>query len=553
MNDTDYTIKTKPKEIWEEYESGRTFKDAIGLYDEVEVNENMYVGKQWEGVNAPDLPKPVINVTHLVVSWALAQIVSDDIAVSFSALRKNDDIAVIAEGLRAEISRVFEITNAKQKNRMVARNGAVHGDCAKYYYFDPDVENGQPVKGELRSDIIEGRNVIFGNPYNKNVQEQPYNILVQRMLVSEARAEARKYGIHDKYVQMIVADDNENIQELSDEYDHCTVLIKQWRKNGTIWATKTTQNAPIRKPFDTGLKRYPIAWFVWEEVSDQFHGRSIVTGLVQNQISINQIMAMYIRNIQMSAWPKTIYDKDKFPGGWSNAVGKAIAYSGQGGMNDRITDHFHVVRGGDSSNQAMEAIRELISQIKEQIGASDAALGNVRPDNAQAIIAASQQAGVPMELPKLNFKDYVEQEARVIVDLMRNHYGKREVAAESFKTADGAILTDAAGEPVKTIEFDFAKLDSPNTRLNIDVGTAAYWNEIMQIQTLDGLFQNGIIDAKLYVESTPDHYIPNKAKILEALKQREAMQQAVQPEAQQAAMPQLSPGNTQQTPGSVFQ
>lgn len=552
MIDTDYTIKTKPKPIWEEYESGRAFKDGIGLYDEVEVNENMYVGKQWEGVNAPDLPKPVINITHLVVSWAIAQIVSDDIAVSLSALRKNDDIALISEGLKAEIDRVIEITNSKQKNRMLARNGAVHGDCAKYYYFDPDVENGQPVKGEIKSDLIEGRNVIFGNPYNKDVQEQPYNILVQRMLVSEARAEAKKNGMHDKYVELIVADDDDNIQEKSDEYDHCTVLIKLWRQDGTIWATKTTQNSCIRKPFNTGLKRYPIAWFVWEEVSEQFHGRSIVTGLIQNQISINRIMAMYIRNIEMNAWPKVIYDKDKFPNGWNNKVGSAISYSGQGGLNNRITDHFHVVRGGDSSNQAMEAIRELISQIKEQIGASDAALGNVRPDNAQAIIAASQQAGVPMELPKLNFKDYAEQEARIIVDLMRNHYGKRQVAAESFKTADGTILMDADGEPVKTIEFDFAKLDSPDARLNVDVGTAAYWNEIMQIQTLDGLFQNEIIDAELYVESTPDHYMPNKAKILEALKQRKAAQEAMQQTMPQA-MPQLPPGNTPQTPGSVFQ
>jgi hypothetical protein len=541
---TENTFKTRPREIWEEYESGRAFKDGIDLYTDVEVNENMYVGKQWEGVNAPDLPKPVINITHLVVSWAIAQIVSDDIAVSFSALRKNDDIALISEAMRAELARVFEITNAKQKNRMIARNGAVHGDCAKYYYFDPEVENGQAVKGEIKSDLIEGRNVIFGNPYNKNVQEQPYNILVQRMLVSEARAEARRNGINEREVLMIVADADENTNEQSDEYEHCTVLIKQWRKDGTIWATKVTQTARIKKPFDTGLKLYPIAWFVWEEVSEQFHGRSIVTGLIQNQISINRIMAMYIRNVEMNAWPKVAYNKSKFPNGWSNEVGKAMAFVGNN-PNEKITDHYAVVRGGDSSGQAMEAIQKLIDLIKEQIGATNAALGNVRPDNAQAIIAASQQAGVPMELPKLNFRDYVEQEARVIVDMMRNHYGTREVAAESFKTEDGTLLTNDAGDPVKTVAFDFSKLDSPNMRLNVDVGTAAYWNEIMQIQTLDGLFKNGIVDAKLYVESTPDHYIPNKAKILEALKQREA--------AQQAAMPALPQGNSLQTPGSVIQ
>ncbi|HWP67806.1 MAG TPA: hypothetical protein VN437_00805, partial [Rectinemataceae bacterium] len=202
--------------------------------------------------------------------------------------------------------------------------------------------------------------------------------------------------------------------------------------------------------------------------------------------------------------------------------------------------------GGDHSSQALEMIRELINRIKEQVGASDAALGNVRPDNAQAIIAASQQAGVPMELTKLNHKDFVEQEVRIIADMMRNHYGKREVSAESFKAADGTIIADADGNPVKSIMFDFAALESPDMRLNIDVGEASYWSEMRDVQTLDNLFHNAIIGARLYVESMPGKYIPNREKVLEEIKKQEAMQQA-------AATQTLQQGNPLQTPGSVLQ
>ncbi len=537
-------IETKPQKVYEEYTRGRSFNDAIDLYDEVDTNENMYVGKQWEGLNAPDLPKPVINVTHLVVSWAIAQIVSDNIAVSITALKKNDDISLISEALGTENARVFEINNIKQKNRMIARNGGVHGDSAMYFWFDPQEESGQKVKGEIKSEIIEGRNVHFGNPYNRNPQQQPYLILAQRKLVEEWRDEARANGRPEDEVLRIVGDENENRNEESNEFDLCTGLVKMWKKNGTVWAEIVTETATIRKPFNTGLKLYPLAWFVWEEVADQFHGRSIVTGLIQNQVAINRLYAMYIRSVEMNAFPKVVYDKQKLPDGWSNAVGKAIAATpGVEGLN--AAKIAQVIRGGDVSNQVMEAIDKAIAWIKESVGATDAALGNIRPDNAQAIVAASTQAAVPMALVKLNHNDFVEQEVRIINDMMRNYYGTREVAAESFKLDDGTLLTDEVGDPVKTISYDFSKLDNPNMRLNIDIGTAAYWNEIQESTTLDNLFKNSIISARLYVESMPDNLIKNKPKIVEELKKREA--------AAQAAATSPIMGNTPQTPSGSFQ
>ena len=39
------------------------------------------------------------------------------------------------------------------------------------------------------------------------------------------------------------------------------------------------------------------------------------------------------------------------------------------------------------SSQVMQVIESLINYTKEMMGASDAALGNVKPDNTSAIIA----------------------------------------------------------------------------------------------------------------------------------------------------------------------
>ena len=54
--------------------------------------------------------------------------------------------------------------------------------------------------------------------------------------------------------------------------------------------------------------------------------------------------------------------------------------------------------------------------------------------------------------------------------------------------------------------------------LRVDVGPASYWSELVQVETADNLFKNGIItDAVTYLESVPDKYIRNKRGLIEKL------------------------------------
>lgn len=54
------TPNIAPAEIWAEYEQGKSYNQLsdVDLYNTVRQNENFYIGKQWEGVRAPDLDKP---------------------------------------------------------------------------------------------------------------------------------------------------------------------------------------------------------------------------------------------------------------------------------------------------------------------------------------------------------------------------------------------------------------------------------------------------------------------------------------------------------------
>ena len=48
------------EEIQKRYEKAHNFNQQIGLYDTVKVNEDFFIGNQWEGVEANGLPKFVI-------------------------------------------------------------------------------------------------------------------------------------------------------------------------------------------------------------------------------------------------------------------------------------------------------------------------------------------------------------------------------------------------------------------------------------------------------------------------------------------------------------
>ena len=74
-------IKTEPHEIAKEYEDDKSFKSGLDLYETVKRNNNFYHGRQWEGLNAPAIEKPVFNVIKPSVNYLTSMLVTDDIGV----------------------------------------------------------------------------------------------------------------------------------------------------------------------------------------------------------------------------------------------------------------------------------------------------------------------------------------------------------------------------------------------------------------------------------------------------------------------------------------
>ena len=62
-------------------------------------------------------------------------------------------------------------------------------------------------------------------------------------------------------------------------------------------------------------------------------------------------------------------------------------------------------------------------------------------------------------------------------------------------------------------------MDYDSFDININIGAATYWSQLMQVQTMDAFFKNGIIDdALIYLEHVPDGYVSGKEELISELK-----------------------------------
>lgn len=500
------------------YERGLQFNTELGLYDTVTKNENFFIGKQWEGVESNGLPTPVFNFLKRVVLFQVATVTSDNIAMQASPLASTSrldlwDIDQMADILNKQFSAIFERNQLVGLLREYMRNAAVDGDGCLYTWFDPTIENGQNVKGEIVTEVVENTRVHFGNPNSRDVQSQPYILLCRRMMVDEAQQLAKDSGSPDWEA---IGPDHEDFHSPHDAMtdDKVTVLTYLYRdrNTGTIWKYLCTQSVEMAKATDTGLTLYPIVWLNWDYVQDCYHGQAMITGLIPNQIFINKLFAMSMISLMTTAYPKIVYDKTRIAS-WDSRVGAAIGVNG-GDMNAvaKIIDPAQI------SPQIAQFIQLAVDYTQSFLGASDVAMGNVNPTNTSAIVALQRASNIPMEITKQNLYKSIESLGRIYMDHMRNYYGIRHVQVNMNLKPEDMPLGISLPEQQFNRAFDFSQLAQAPVSIQLDVGASAYWSEIATQQTLDNLLVQDKIDLVDYLERIPNGYITKKQELIEKLR-----------------------------------
>ena len=607
---------------WKLYEEGRNYNSSLtpNQYNLVETNTEFFIGNQW--LHLPDtpamrgMPKPVFNILKRVASLFVASLTSSGVAMRYEPLAYYDGSNMedpdhdAAEFTNAAVNNLLEKMKFDYRVREALFDGAQVGDYCAHFYYDPDAlpYGGAfgSYRGEIQMELVDGINVMFGNPNDYHVQTQPYILLVGRDPVEQLRHEAKRYQktrkkgkaggtkVDAEFVDSMIQPDAENdlfpgvggkVELTADDktgkalyvilYTKVTREETERDESGeplyedvlddagnpvyetdsdgnpvldatgaqvpkrreakrlvtTVYATKATRTGVIYENVDTGLSLYPISWGNWERQKNQYHGRALVTGLIPNQVFINSMFATAMRHMQLMAFPKTVYNADLISS-WTNEVGQAIAVHGlQPGQS--VAQAAANLQPAEMSNQIFTLIDKAMAYTKECLGATDAQMGNVKPDNTSALMVLQTNSEVPLENVRAGLNEWVEDIGAILPDMMGTYYGRRPVVVEQeFEE----LITDATGAPqidpmtglmrtqkmVRKVmqEFDFSQLKHICLNLRIDVGATTYFSEIAMTQTLDNLRKDGTLDVIQYLERIPDKLIPKKQELINELRGR---------------------------------
>lgn len=522
------------QQVQDEYQRGQNYNEGLALYSTVKKNERFYLGEQWAGLKVKSFTPVTLNFLRRVLAYFQAMIVSSDIDVQILPFRKLGGREQIGKIYEKAVQRVIERTKFKSLIRESLRDAAVDGDSLMYFYFDPDEPSGQDwAEGDIKAELVMNTNVIFGNPYAHDIQDQPYIILVRRRPVRQAREEARMRGIPDWEQIVSESEDSYVGEDKQQDETLCTELVRFWKERGEdgkkhVWMQRVTGSIVTERAKDTGLTRYPAAWWSWTPRRNCYHGVSPLTEVIPTQIAVNQLWTAVNMYVQSAAFPKIIYNAQKFPKGFDTNPGKAIAVMGD------VREAQTAVTGGVTlPPQIISTIDMLMQKAMEMMGVSDTALGNVRPDNQAAIVAVQEATAAPLSLQKLAFYQFIEDCVRVMIDLMRAYYGVREMVVQQ----EG--LNPVTGETIQQdvlAALDFSVLDLDVTEINVDVGEASYWSRITQLTTADNLFNKGFyVKMSDYLKGLPDGMVKNRDQMVKELETREKMQAQQAAQAQQQA------------------
>lgn len=517
-------------DVWKQVQDGYDYNNKItfdgrNYYQMVSENYEYVKGNQWIGVKSNGLPTPVINILKRVRDYKISSLMSQKTTAQFSLENISANTEDPAELELLELVEIMnnycEIKWEKEKMDIMVReclmDSFTTGDMATYTYWDPMVKTGQEATGDFKTELIDGVNVLFGNPNNREVESQPYILILGRELAYKLKEEAKANGMPKLKYENITGDDDteytagvrgkQELDRRGEQQGKATYAIKLWKKNGRVYSQKSTKYCNITNEIDLGLTRYPVVYGNWEKVKNSYRGQSEVNGMLPNQRYINKQLAILMIWMMNNAMGKVAYDKNKIAG-WSNQVGTAIPVNGD------IGGAIQQLQAGNFNNGVFELFNLITSETLNALGVNDVVLGDIKPENTSAIIAVQKQSAVPLENQQAYLHQFIEDQYLVWADFIVSKY-----------VADRVLPQDVDGT-VEYRNFNAEPLQDKLINVKVDVGASSHWSEITSMQTLDNLLAQQHIDFIEYLERIGNGIIPKKQELIDDRKEQQEAQMA---------------------------
>ncbi len=509
-------MNNQPSYIWQQYQSSKDYLTSQGLYSRCEENYRFYTGDQWYREHFSEENTPVYNILKNIVDYKVSGIAQK----GFSIVYQPNDLSGgyerksrICELLNTNARRMWEKLKMDKNIWDIILDGALFGSSFCYFYSD---------SGKMKMDMVDTSNILFGDEQQKDIQKQPYIIIVQRNTVTDLKNMARHFGMSEEDVMKIIPDNETQTyigqnakREVanSEENEKCISLLKLYRKNGIVHAIRTTKNAVIMpEVMIKGMKLYPVTQFVWKEDKGSLRGLSEIHPLIQNQIEINKALFRLLSGIRQYAFPHIVYDSavlnregvEKL-----STVGSAIGVSNM--KMQKIDDVIGYMQPAQINPIAANIISQMITLTTELAGTGEAALGTVNPENASgaAIIAVRDAAEIPLNRHVSSLKQFVEDMALVWLEMLRV-YGEDVINIVVTDEQGKAIIEKITSDELERFSFD----------IRIDISSSSPYSKYAREDALSRLYMQGAISFEEYVDSLDDDSASPKGKLKDILRNR---------------------------------
>lgn len=433
---------------WQLYEKGKNFLRKKGIYDETDKVYRFFNGDQWQGVKSGVIQPITYNIIKPIIKYKIGVIQSNGYSIVFSPNNFDDErfqieMTELCEQINEYISILWEKKKIESFTRNILKDACINGEGIIYINYNM-------LENEIEPELIDKNNIIYENENTSNINEQEYILIANRKSLEAVRREAREKmeaglnSLTEEDIRNIQPDENtmENPGDYAkDESGIMTpVISKFFRKGDTIWFKKSTKTCVIEDERDLGLKKYPIAHYIWEEVKGSARGTGEVIHLIPNQIEINKTATRRALSVMQTAYPKLVVNRKKITNASDiTKVGTAI-YTEDNTVDDvRTVASYLVPTSMSSDSQILQD--ELINNSRDLAGAGDTLTGNVNPERAsgQAILAVQQSGEQVLTEQLIRFKDFLEDIGSIVFEMWKVYTpeeGKKIIVKESLQNLE---------------------------------------------------------------------------------------------------------------------
>lgn len=504
-------------DVWNEYQKGVDYNYRQDLYNKTDKNFKFYLGNQWENAKLGGIQPITLNIIQSIVKYKVGVVKTNSYQIYFNSDTYEDDterrkLQDLCDSLNRFANRTWEKNQVDKIVRNCVDDACIDSEGIVYFYEDND---------NIVPEQVDKTNIYYGNENDDNIQTQPYIIISFRRTVDEVKEEAKKNGMSDEELEKIIPDEEYHEQAGKDKRvdeisPMCLVLLKLYKKDGTIWAKKCTRLANVMNDSNLKIKLYPVAHYNWIRVKGSSRGQGEVEYLIPNQIEINKTATRRALAVKLGAFPKLVANTKYIKNAKAlNSVGTTIELNELNA--DDVNKVVNYLKPAQMSTDAYNLQKELIDDTQNLAGAGDNVTGNIDPTqtSGKAILAVQQASQQPINSQVEAYKTFIEDIARIWFEMLKAY------------SVDGIKLTkeekDYANDTTYDTQYilDYEELNKLELDLKIDITPKSAFDKYAMEVSLENLLSAGQITFEEYVNALPEDSTMPKSKLKEILKTRE--------------------------------